>query len=290
MRRIFNEPLLAFLLISGGLFFIFQQTADIVAPDRAEIVVSAGQILALTSGFEKSKRRSPTDNELNGLIRNYVREEVMYREALAMRLDEGDAIIKRRLVQKLMFLSEDLADLDSPGVEELDDYFAKHREEYRQASRYNFRQIYFNVSERGDIALVDATALLAVLQKQDSDISNLGDALMVRQQFEGEPEREIARALGADFVEALGQLPTGEWAGPIRSGFGLHLVRIDKRIKGELPKLEDVRKFVIRDWASAKRKTVNKAFYETLRQRYYVTIENAQPVITTSVPQTKENR
>ncbi len=274
MKKIFREPLVVFLLLGGAMFALFQQVSNDSLPDNVEIVVTKGHIQALLVGFEKVWQRSPSAKELDGLIQNYIREEVLYREALAMGLDRDDGIVRRRLRQKMEFISEDLANLDAPEEQELHVYLAAHQENYRQPTRFSFRQIYFNTSKRGQAAQADAMTLVATLQAQDADVATLGDPLMVKQQFNSETEREIERALGSQFLQSLRETPTGSWQGPITSGFGLHLVRIDERIDGELFKLNDVRELVIRDWASVKRKQTNEAFYETLRKRYKVTVEN----------------
>lgn len=274
MKKIFREPLVVFLLLGGAMFALFQQVSNDALPDNVEIVVTKGHIQALLVGFEKVWQRSPSAKELDGLIQNYIREEVLYREALAMGLDRNDGIVRRRLRQKMEFISEDLANLDAPEEQELHAYLAAHQEDYRQPTRFSFRQIYFNTSKHGQAAQADAMTLVATLQAQDADVATLGDPLMVKQQFHSETEREIERALGSQFLQSLRETPTGSWQGPITSGFGLHLVRIDERIDGEISKLNDVRKLVIRDWASVKRKQTNEAFYETLRKRYKVTVEN----------------
>lgn len=274
MKKIFREPLVVFLLVGGAVFALFQQVSNDALPDNVEIVVTKGHIQALLVGFEKVWQRSPSAKELDGLIQNYIREEVLYREALAMGLDRNDGIVRRRLRQKMEFISEDLANLDAPEEQELHAYLAAHQEDYRQPTRFSFRQIYFNTSKHGQAAQADAMTLVATLQAQDADVATLGDPLMVKQQFHSETEREIERALGSQFLQSLRETPTGSWQGPITSGFGLHLVRIDERIDGEISKLNDVRELVIRDWASVKRKQTNEAFYETLRKRYKVTVEN----------------
>ncbi len=279
MKKIFKEPLLVFLLLGGAMFLLFQQVSSDPMPDNAEIIVTEGYIEALSLGFAKTWQRSPNAEELDHLIQNYIREEVLYREALAMGLDRDDPIVRRRMRQKMEFISEDLTRSNAPEEQELQAYLATHQEEYRLPTQFSFRQIYFNSSERGQAAYTDATALLATLQKpagKDIDVEALGDSLMLKQIFVKVPERDITRDLGPQFLQSLRNMPTGSWQGPVQSGFGLHLVYIDERIDGKAPALKDVREAVLRDWASVKQKQVNKAFYEALRKRYTVTVENNQ--------------
>ena len=274
MKKVFKEPLFIFLLLGGAMFVLFAQVSGNSLPDNAEIVVTQGQINALQSGFEKTWRRSPTTKEKDGLIQNYIREEVFYREALAMGLDREDSIVRRRLRQKMEFISEDIAKLDTPDEQELQTFLTAHHADYRQPSRFSFTQIYFNTSKRGQAAEVDAKAVLQSLQGKDADVTKMGDPLMLKQKFINETEREIERTLGSKFLQALRVTQAGSWQGPITSGFGLHLVRIDKRVEGQLPALNDVRKAVMRDWSLKKSKQTNEAFYEALRKRYQVRIES----------------
>ena len=273
LKKIFREPMLVFLLLGGLIFVVFQQVSGDALPDRAEIIITKGQINALSIGFEKIYKYSPSDTEMDGLVQNHVREEILYREALAMGLDRGDVIIKRRLSQKMKFLSEDIANLSEPDELELQSFLAKHRQDYRQPTRYSFRQIYFDVDKRGQAAHNDAIALLKTLSGRETDNTELGDWQMINQQFDNETENGIKNALGSQFLNSLQKLPTGSWSGPIRSGFGLHLVYIYQRVEGSTPELDKVRNLVIRDWALQKRKQINESFYETLRKRYDVKVE-----------------
>jgi len=277
MKTIFREPLLYFLLLGGVFFVLFQQVADdsYVSPDRREeIVVSAGQIQTLKLGFEKTWQRPPTREELDGLIQSFVREEVMYREALALGLDRDDPIVRRRLRQKLEFLSEDMVALAEPEDSELQTFLDANAETYRQPSRFSFRQVYINSSERGQSAESDAMKLLGKLRTTDVDPPGAGDSLMLPPEFVDETEHEIARRLGREFLQGLKETETGSWQGPVRSGFGLHLVYISERVDGEVLQLNEVRNLVFRDWSSLQRKKTNEAIYENLRKRYKVTVES----------------
>ena len=277
MMNIFREPLLYFLLLGGALFLLFQQTSDDSydsLDQLEEILVSEGHIQTLRLGFEKTWQRVPTQQELNGLVQNYVREEVLYREALAMGLDRDDPIVRRRLRQKIEFMFEDLAALNEPEESELQAFLDASLDAYRQSSRFSFRQVYLNSSQRGQSAEFDAKKMLAKLRAGEADTAGAGDSLMLRYQFDNETDREIERALGRQFLEGLVKSPTGSWQGPIVSGFGLHLVYVSERIDGSIPKLSEVRDRVFRDWASERRKQANEAIYQNLRKRYRVTVES----------------
>lgn len=273
MKKVFKEPLVIFLLLGGAIFVLFQQVSNDYQPDNAEIMVTEGHIKSLLLNYKKVWQRSPNEKELAALIQSYIREEIFYREALALGLDKDDSIVRRRLQQKMEFISEDLASLDKPEEQELQVFLDAHKENYRQPSRFTFRQIYLNTSKRGESAQSDAVALLIKLNAKDSNSKLLGDSLMVKHQFNLETEREIERVLGSQFLQSLNDISTGSWQGPIRSGFGLHLVRVDERIEGRAAKLDEVHDQIVRDWSSNKRKQTNEVFYENLRKRYTVKIE-----------------
>ncbi len=274
MKEALKEPLFVFLLLGGAIFILFHQVANDYPPDNAEIVVTERQVQSLLLGFEKVWQRSPSEKEVDGLIQNYIREEIFYREALAMGLDKDDGIVRRRLSQKMAFISEDLANLDKPEEQELQTFLVAHKQDYRQPSRFSFRHVYLNTSKRGESSQSDAISILAMLKEQDSNAKLLGDPLMVNHQFNLETEREIERVLGSQFLQSLTDIPEGSWEGPIRSGFGLHLVYVNERIEGRSAKLNEVRDQVVRDWGSEKRIQTNEEFYEILRKRYSVKVEN----------------
>jgi len=278
VKKLAKEPLLYFLILGGALFALFQQVSEDGFSGEGqlqEIVVRQGRIQALVQGFKKVWQRSPSQQELDNLIQAFVREEVLYREALAMGLDRDDPIVRRRMNQKIEFLSEDLAALEEPEDAELQTFLDANPESYRQPARVSFRQVYLNVSERGPSVEANAKDLLAKLQSEDANADTLGDSLMMLPpEFSLATERDIERTLGQQFLVALRETSVNSWQGPIASAFGLHLVYIDERIDGEVPDFGQIREAVFRDWASQKRKQTNEAFYEALRKRYKVTVAN----------------
>ena len=277
MKRLVREPLLYFLLSGGALFWLFQQTSPFVENDdqgKAEIVVTRGRVDALTQGFEKVWQRPPTVEEMDNLIEGFVKEEVLYREALAMGLDTNDPIVRRRMGQKIGFLTEDLAGLDDPGDAELQQFLNDHPDSYRLPARLSFRQIYFDPGRSPDVE-DKIVKLLKKLTAQDQDIEGLGDSLMLPSTFNDVSDFEISRSMGQQFLQSLLETPLSSWQGPLISGFGLHLVYISEMSPGSVPDLAQVRNQVYRDWAAEKREQTNKVFYETLRARYDVKIESS---------------
>jgi hypothetical protein len=259
--------------LGTAIFCWFEFTRDPEpASPRDEIVVTKGHVERLAALFAKTWQRPPTAKEREGLIEDFIREEVYYREALAAGFDKNDTIVRRRMRQKLEFVTEDIAEQIEPTEEELREYLGAHAPAFRKEPRFWFRHVYFN-TDRRKTPEKDARATLAQL-KAGGLGTDAGDSLlMVEPAFADQPLREIARALGQVFVAELLALPVGEWSGPVQSGFGPHLVFVEKRTEGRVAKLEEVREAVARDWRAAKRREMREAFYQELRKRYVITVE-----------------
>jgi hypothetical protein len=275
LKKLLKEPLFHFLLLGGGFFSLFavvSEDSDFEGDQLEEIVVTEGRIASIVIQFGKVWQRPPTEEELDGLITDYVREEVLYREAVAMGLDRDDTIVRRRMRQKLEFLSEDIGALAEPTEEELQAYLSEQPEQFRQENRFSFRQVFINTDNRGKNAEGHGLALLAQLRKNDEGAATLGDSLMLQFEFENQNERDVERILGKRFLDSLLETPTGSWQGPVVSGFGLHLVHVSERLDGRAPALAEVRDAVVREWSAAKQKQTNEEFYEMLRKRYTVTV------------------
>lgn len=281
MKRWLKEPLLHFLLLGAGLFLVYRlmpRTAG--SGELREIIVTQGQIEHLAAGFARTWQRPPTPEELAGLVRDRVREEVYCREAIAMGLDKDDTVIRRRLRQKLEFVSDDLAAQAEPSEAELNAYLQIHPDAFRIPPRFTFRQVYLDPKKHGSHLVDDANQLLAQLSQAGGPIgtSTLGDALMLDGQFANVSVDEVGRQFGEKFAAKLSGLSPGQWQGPIESGYGVHLVLLSERTEGRLPALADARDAVIREWASARRVDANHKFYQELLKRYTVTIEAPRKV------------
>lgn len=282
--NLLKEPLIHFLVIGGLLFWWNSNVSEDEPPeDDAEtevattrrpskdIVVTPSRIDSIEQQFEKVWQRKPTPSELDGLIEAFVREEILYREALALGLDQDDSVVRRRLRQKMEFVSEDLIVFE-PTDEDLQAYLDENAEKYREGSIYAFRQVYLKAAAGLDER---AATLLESLKAAgaDADISELGDSLMLEQNYKGSLHRDVVRSYGKEFAESLASLKVGEWQGPVRSGYGAHLVFLESRQEGQMPSLEKVRDAVERDWTAEKRKESNDVLYQKWREGYTVTVE-----------------
>jgi hypothetical protein len=270
-----REPLVHFLLIGAGLFLLYNLLDRGEGDAPRDIVVSEARVEALAENFARTWMRPPTAQELKGLVDDYVAEEVYYREAVAMGLDRDDLVIRRRLRQKMEFISADVATATPPTDAQLQAYLGQHAEKFLMPPRLTFQQVYFSADRRGEGAARDAEKLLAELSAGRGPANPLeaGDATLLPAAMEAAAPQDIANAFGGEFAAALEDAPEGQWSGPIPSGFGVHLVKVDRREAGSAPTLAEIRPLVQREWEAEQRKTVEKALLDKLRARYDVRVE-----------------
>jgi PPIC-type PPIASE domain len=276
--KLLREPLVHFLLLGAVLFGVFALVGDRGSTRPGHIVVTPGHIEHLTVSFRRTWQRPPTAPELAGLIEDYIREEVLYREAVAMGLDRDDTIIRRRLRQKLEFLTEEAAETAAPSDAELQAFLQQHGDAFRVEPRLAFRHVYLSRKRRGDTIDAAARELLVQLTTgaAATDTAALGDPFLLPHAFVLLSRNEIARLFGDAFATQLQHLELGRWAGPLESAYGLHLVFVHERTDGRLPILDEVRQAVQREWLTARRKEANEQFYQHLRARYTVVVEQPQ--------------
>lgn len=277
MKKILKEPLLHFLVIGALIFIIFSViNKEEVNLDGKKIVVSAGDIERLSANWAKKRNRPPTEQELKGLVESYIREEIYYREALALGLDQDDSILRRRLMQKMEFLSNDLADLSNPDETVLNDYFLGHQDKYQLPARISFTHIYFSADKHGSEIFDEAGKILTDIRAASPSISRApdrGDPFMLQYDFTLETPFEIARLFGQGFAEQIFQTETDNWQGPIESGYGLHIVRINEKVDARMPELASVIDKVRTDYMFEQRQKTNKAIYERFKERYEIVVE-----------------
>jgi len=270
VKRILAEPLAHFLAIGALLFAVYALVSH-RSRDPATIVVVQGQIDMMTAVFERTWQRAPSPDEVKGLIDDYVRDEVFYREGVAMGLDREDPLIRRRMRQKVEFLAESMNGVPEPSDAALQAYLDGHRERFAHPVRVTFRQVYL-----GTAADADTTRLVAQLNKLgDSDAAaDMGRRTQLDARMDLAPPGDIARTFGPRFAQSLAATPVGAWHGPLASDYGLHLVRVSERLDARTPVLGAVRELVKRDWLRDELAAANEKYYEGLRARYAVRIEH----------------
>jgi hypothetical protein len=282
--RLLKEPLFHFLLLGAAIFAGHRLVAGGRATAPDEIVVTQGRIDALAAAFTRTWQRPPTAGERDGLIRDYIREEVYAREAIALGLDKDDVVIRRRLRQKLEFVSEDVLAPAEPTDDQLRAYLTSHPDAFRVEARFTFRHIFLNGERRGEELARDAARLLAQLGLPGTDPDTLGDPFLLDRRFDAVPAGLVAAQFGEQFAATLAELPTGQWVGPVASAYGTHLVFVAQRTGGRVLALEEVGDAVRREWVNAQRAESSERFYQGLLKSYSVTIEGVQLARATRQP------
>jgi hypothetical protein len=269
-----REPLVHFLVIGTGLFLFWYTVGDRVSPQPNRIAISPAHVERLAQVFAKTRLRPPSPEELAGLVEQEIEEEVLYREALAMGLDQGDLIIRRRLCQKMDFLADDLSAVQNPNDEQLQAFLSRHASKFGGEPLTSFAQVFVNRAQRGQAAAAEAQRLLALLDgTAPPDWHEVGDPLPLPQEYAAVPEVEVARLFGRDFPKELARLPVGRWAGPVMSGYGLHLVLVRERTAGQPLALREVRDAVVREWQAERQQEMKEDLRRQLRAKYAVTVE-----------------
>jgi hypothetical protein len=274
MKKLFREPLLHFLILGALIFAAYgwikrdQRSAD-------EIVVTSGQQKHLVTLFTRTWQRPPTTQEYQSLLRDFIREEIAYRQAVAMGLNEGDTIIRRRMRQKLELLTDEIVSFAEPADADLQQYLLEHPEPFRLEPSMDLRQVYISLDKRGADADAFSLETLELLRGQaGADWQELGDSLPLPAEFTDVRLGELARVFGSQFADGLVNLETGKWTGPVRSGYGLHLVRINNFTPARDPELHEVREKVEVEWLELRRRNATDELYERLAEQYSIEIES----------------
>jgi hypothetical protein len=275
MAGVFKEPLLHFLLAGAVLFGAYAglkngaNTAE--TSKQPGIHLTAEHVQWLAESWTRQWRRSPTHEELRGLISDHLDEQLLAREARAMGLDDNDIIVQRRLAQKMTFFIEGTLVLGEPSQDELEQFYQRLGDRFRPNGRISLVQIYFDPQRRAD-AHSDATKALKALSAAGTapPIEEIGDRTLIQAEFRDETAQALSSALGPHFARAVFSLKPGEWSGPIESGYGLHLVRVSSVQEPQLPPLSDVRARVMEEWKNEQENLAKERYLAELRKKYGV--------------------
>jgi hypothetical protein len=273
LSKIIREPLVHFVLIGAAVFGLYALVAG-EEPEGARdaIVVTEGRVQQLAQVFAKTWQRPPSPEEFRGLVDAYVKEEVYYREALKLGLDRDDTLIRRRMQQKMEFVTEPADELLQPDAATLEAYLDAHSDDFRVEPRFAFEQVFLNSGKSGETALARAEETLKTLKASDGIPADVGDPTVLPEEMKLSPLGGIARTFGQTFAANLTDLPEDEWSGPIKSAYGLHLVRVTKRVDGYDPKLADIRDAVAQKWRIEKRDEFQAQAYDQLLANYDVVL------------------
>jgi len=276
-RRWLREPLLHFLLAGLALFLVYRALNPVAADRDASnrITVTEDDVRQMSIAWRAQGRPAPTPEQVRSLVESRVREEVLYREALALGLERNDAIVKRRLAQKMELLAEEFAAIGDPRPDELKAWFAQSPERFALAPRASFRHVYFSPDRRGARTRDDATRSLEKLAGKPADsavAAQVADPFLFQSAYTDRSFEQVAGVFGPQFARALFGLKAGSWQGPVESGYGWHLVWIDSLTPARAPTFEEVEAEVKQEWIAERRAEAKRKAYEAMRARYEVVL------------------
>ncbi|MDO8423511.1 MAG: peptidylprolyl isomerase [Parvibaculum sp.] len=272
LSKAIREPLVHFLVLGGLLFAAYGIINRDAPPPASTVLIDNGVVADILQRYEAVWKRPPTPKEMRGLINSYIRDEVLYREGVAIGLDQDDPVVRRRIRQKMDVMAEEAGRADAPDDAAMQAYLDKNAARYMAPPVVSFEQVMFDPDRRGEVTQTDVTEALAALQA-GADQAAYGDAgLLPREQSQANLER-VARDFGEAFASALESLPIGTWQGPVLSGYGIHLVRLSARIDGRKPMLDEARQAVSRDMENDRRIATAKVYYETVLKNYEIRVE-----------------
>jgi hypothetical protein len=265
--------LVHFLALGGLIFAANAILHPSTGADPHRIEIGRADIDRIRALYAQQWGAAPEAADMPNLVDNYVRSEILFREGASLGLAADDSVLRNRVMQKMEFLLQDSTAVQSPSDAEMERYLEAHAATYRVPEQIAFTQIYFSSSRRGDRAEADARAVLASLgPAPPTELVARGDPFMLPANFAPQSRADLERDFGAEFAAAAFALPVGSWQGPVRSVFGLHLVRVEAHEQSRLPPLSEVRDRVHDDLTAERFRQANDAAYAKIRSRYRVVL------------------
>ena len=272
--RLLREPLLHFSIIGALIFLLYAMLEEQRQNPADLIVVSTARIEQLAAEYQSVWRHMPTESELDQLIEEHIREEVYYRGALELGLDSNDAVVRRRLRQKMEFLMDTGSYLREPTANELESHFEENEKEFASLPGLAFEQLFFGTSPNSE-SLDQALSVLRA--NPETGIGDLGEHTLLPANLSLSPATAVDGVFGQGFFKKLVELPTGTWAGPVTSAYGVHLVRLLELLPAQTPNLEEVRDAVVDHWRVAQATRMREQDYAQRRARFRVEIQSPAP-------------
>lgn len=259
MKRWLREPLVHFLIAGGLLFAAYGWLHSGTNPSSGVVRITAADVNWLKDTWTRQWQRSPSDEELRGLVADYIREDLLAREARALKLDENDAVVRRRLAQKMRFLVEDTATLGEPGEDELRRLYASSAVRYQTPARITFSQIFFKT---------EAAARRRLAQLAQHPAIAVGEPSLLERDYTDAEPTTVSSVFGPKFAEQVFTLAPGRWQGPVASGYGFHLVRVRAREAAQPRPFEAVRAQLREEWQRTRQAEANARFFAELLKKY----------------------
>ncbi|MCF6222764.1 MAG: peptidyl-prolyl cis-trans isomerase [Flavobacteriaceae bacterium] len=279
IKKLIKEPLFHFIIGGIMLFFIFELFGNDNTANNKTIQITKGQIDLMYTHWQRQLGRLPTETELQGLIDDHIREEILMQEALAMGLDKDDIIIRRRLAQKMEFVAGDMLTVKEPTSNEIKTYYESHKNELKESGEISFLQIFFNVDKRkpetSESLASNLKYKLNGMDISDLDITKYGDQTMLRSNYPDLQSDRLSSQFGeTEIVEQLLNSPLNKWVGPVSSNYGLHLIYVLNRKPGYIPEFKDVSEKIKGEMIAIRKEKLDKKFMARLREQYTIEINN----------------
>ena len=272
VRRLVREPLLHFAVVGALLFGAYEVTRP-GEPGRDRTVdIDRHELNRLAAQWEAQWRRPPTADELGRLAEARVQEELLYREALAMGLDRGDAVVRRRLGQKLTIAWADLAALAVPEETDLTGWYEAHADRYRDPAELTLSHRFFSRDKRNAQAAAAAADALERLRRGESIAD---DAFHGAKMLTLPNPQRLVGDFGTTFrdgVLAAAETGVEGWFGPVRSAYGWHVVRIHAYTTPRQRPFDEVRDQVHLDWQRQEIEQDRERRLKALRDAYDVRV------------------
>ena len=270
MSKILKDPLLHFLLLGGALFVLLAARED--TPEPARIHITADEVERLARGQLVLDPRDMQSRTIDALVEAYVRDEIYYREALALGLDVDDDQVRTRLIEKMRYVTENLADPEPASEGELRAFFDANPELFLQPATVTFDHVFFSPSQRGARLRDDIAAGLERL-RAGAPAQEVGDRTPLGDRFEAAPGERVHVLFGESLTGAVFDAPLGQWIGPFESDFGQHVVRVHERNAARQPSFDEAGERALEIFAAEERRAHNEAAFEEMRARYDVVVE-----------------
>jgi hypothetical protein len=275
--RFLNEPLVQFLALGGVLFVAYSLLGPVREPAPERIVISRSVIDSLEAAFQATWKRPPTTSERRALIDDHIAEEVLYREAQKLGLDQDDVVIRRRMRQKMEFLLQGGLALATSDETALRVFFEAEQKRYKEPDRHSFRQLYLGPHNGAeDVARWEALAV-QLNGAQPTDLEQFSQPSLLPPRMELARSTVIDRVFGKGFTEKIQAQESHRWSGPVASSYGWHLIWIERVEPGGPRAFEAVRPQVERDFAYQRKQEAQAALIKRLKQQYEIVIEETTP-------------
>jgi hypothetical protein len=273
LRKIFTEPLFQFFVAALALYFLVQFIQSKKDRDARQIIVDSPRVAQMVLNYKTQTGSLPSKATLDALIDQYIKEEVLYREAKKMGLDQDDEIIRRRLVQKFNFLRGDQEPMPNPADSSLERYWREHPEQFRTSPSVSFTHVYFsNADGQDSTAVGKARSVLMNIHETDLDhAKEKGDRFPLQNAYTEQTLLELRQNFGdSPFSDTLFKIPLNTWTGPIRSGYGWHLVYASARSSGAILPFSTAKEEVRDSYLASFREEKDRQRMTDLEKRYTI--------------------